>query len=136
MECTSPLYGAFRFFAWLFVVISQSIPVMYWAMLMPHVESKLNPVFVGGSAQGDHGRHSPLFSTVSLIQLTSFTPASTLQAAMRCAKRTSRPESSLRCASSSSITSVNIGTLNALSRFGAYFLSPCSRSSRTLGRGG
>ena len=51
IDCTSNSYTAFRVFAIIFVIVTQSFPVLYWVMLRPHAEERLNPVFAG-SAQG------------------------------------------------------------------------------------
>ena len=82
VECTSHSYGGFLAFAWLFVIITQSIPIVYWGMLLPHSDNKLNPTVAGGSAQGElqtnnathEASRSSTSSLPTLVRLTTPTP--------------------------------------------------------------
>ena len=47
VDCSSHEYLAFKVVVWLLVLITQSIPIVYWLMLSPHAVTKLNPVYAG-----------------------------------------------------------------------------------------
>ena len=51
IDCTSDSYAHFRVLAIVFVILTQTIPILYYVMLRPHAKERLNPVFAG-SPQG------------------------------------------------------------------------------------